>query len=80
MDHWLDRYADALGVPRLDPADVEAVLDLARDVAHGTERRNAPLATYLAGRAAAAPSAAAAVARSLLGGADPSDGPTRSGS
>lgn len=27
-----------------------ALLRLARDVAHGTERRNAPLATFIAGR------------------------------
>jgi len=29
---------------------VDALLDLARTVAHGTERRYAPLSTYLAGR------------------------------
>lgn len=52
MDDWLDRFADAVGVPRLDAAEVDALLDLARVVAHGTERKNAPLAAYLAGRAA----------------------------
>lgn len=51
---WLDGLADALGVSRLSAVEVEQVLDLARIVAHGTERRNAPLATYLAGRAAGA--------------------------
>ncbi|MFP5377852.1 MAG: DUF6457 domain-containing protein [Acidimicrobiia bacterium] len=76
MDDWLDRFADALAVPRLDPAEVEALLDLARLVAHGTERRNAPLATFLAGRAAAggagagAPSALA-TARGMLPGPTP---------
>ena len=45
-----DGYADALGGPRLGPGEVDALLDLARTVAHATERRNAPLATYLAGR------------------------------
>ena len=53
MDPWLDRFADALHVPRIDPGEADALLDLARVVAHGTERKNAPLATYLAGRAAA---------------------------
>jgi hypothetical protein len=71
MDDWLDRFADALHVPRLDPAEVDAILDLARVVAHGTERRNAPLATFLAGRSAAAPAAALAEAERLLGGANP---------
>lgn len=49
-----DRYADALGGPRLSPAEVEALLGLARTVAHTTERRYAPLSTYLAGRYVAA--------------------------
>jgi hypothetical protein len=45
-----DRYADALGDPRLTDAEVGTLLDLARTVAHATERRYAPLSTYLAGR------------------------------
>lgn len=80
MDDWLDRFADALAVARLGPAEVDAVLDLARDVAHGTERRNAPLATFLAGRASAGggveAAAALAVAQGLLG----DGGPSRPGS
>ncbi|MEA2842842.1 MAG: hypothetical protein QOJ69_513 [Actinomycetota bacterium] len=48
-------YAEALaraaevGI-RLDDDEVEVVLALARTVAHATERRFAPLATYLAGK------------------------------
>jgi hypothetical protein len=82
MDDWLDRFADALAVARLGPAEVDAVLDLARVVAHGTERRNAPLATFLAGRASAGregggeAAAALAVAQGLLG----DGGPSRPGS
>ena len=45
---WLKQYAEALGVP-LDDADRERILDLARDVAHGTERMYAPLSAFLAG-------------------------------
>ncbi|HZB97415.1 MAG TPA: DUF6457 domain-containing protein [Candidatus Sulfotelmatobacter sp.] len=55
---WAEEYAAALeahcGKPF--PDDVAAahvvarLLDLARDVAHGSERKNAPLAAYLAGR------------------------------
>ena len=51
---WLDGVADALGVARLSPAEIEKILDLARVVAHGTERMNAPLATFLVGKAAGA--------------------------
>ena len=70
MDPWLDRLADALRITRLDPSEADTVLDLARVVAHGTERRNAPLAAYLAGRWAAlnaeGPGAALDTARGLL--------------
>lgn len=66
MDDWLDRFAAALGVAPLDPAEVEAILDLAREVAHGTERKNAPLAAWLAGRSGAGVTAALAAARQTL--------------
>jgi hypothetical protein len=48
-DDWPDRVAAALGVEALSDGQVQTVLDLARDVAHGTERRFAPLTTFLAG-------------------------------
>ena len=44
-----DRYAEALAL-ELTEVEVEAVLDLARIVAHGSERKDAPLSTYLAGQ------------------------------
>ena len=47
--NYPDRFAEALGL-RLTDEEAEAVLDLARRVAHGTERRFAPLSTYLAGQ------------------------------
>ena len=45
---WLIQYSEALGVT-LNQADRERILDLARDVAHGTERKYAPLSAFLAG-------------------------------
>jgi hypothetical protein len=48
-EEWIPTYAEALGL-ELDAAETEAVLALARDVAHGTERKNAPVAAFLAGR------------------------------
>ena len=78
MDDWLERYADALGArlggeggaPRLPRELRNPLLRLARVVAHGSERRNAPLATYVAARYAAARAAqgvdeAAAVAEAV---------------
>lgn len=49
----LDRFATALGVEPVTRPEVARLLTLARDVAHGTERRNAPLATFLVGLAVA---------------------------
>lgn len=52
---WSERYREHLersvGAPvGLDDGSISAILDLARDVAHGTERLAAPLATFLAGQ------------------------------
>lgn len=44
-----DRLAAALAL-EITETEKEAVLELARMVAHGTERMNAPLSAYLAGQ------------------------------
>jgi hypothetical protein len=49
MDEWIDRAAEALGEDPVTPEEVRAVLELAREVAHGVERRLAPVSTYIAG-------------------------------
>jgi Domain of unknown function (DUF6457) len=48
LDEWAKAACAELG---LDPAslDVQLVLDLARDVAHGVDRPAAPLTAYLLG-------------------------------
>jgi hypothetical protein len=49
LDSWVTTICDELG---LDPAIApDAVLDVARDVAHGVNRPAAPLTTFLLGRA-----------------------------
>ncbi len=79
--NYPDRYAEALAL-RLSEAEAEAVLGLARVVAHGSERRFAPLSTYLAGQFVAARvragvpadealADAIAIAEGLLDGSDP---------
>jgi hypothetical protein len=55
MSDFPNRYTDALETQSrstlgLTDDEVAAVLDLARDVAHATERRYAPLASYVAGK------------------------------
>lgn len=52
MDDWLVRAAAALGEEPLAPREQGMLLRLAREVAHGVERKLAPLSTYLAGAAA----------------------------
>ena len=49
MNEWLDELADALGEDRISPEELGTVLKVARDVAHGTERRFAPVSTFLIG-------------------------------
>ena len=49
MDDWLDRLADALEVPRITSDELGTILSLAREVAHATERKHAPVSTFLLG-------------------------------
>jgi hypothetical protein len=58
MAEWIDDLADALadrlgatkGALRLSVEQSQEIIDGARQVSHGTERINAPMATYLVGR------------------------------
>ncbi len=56
VNTWIDGLAASLDVPAPSPEVVEAILDLTRIVAHGTERQNGPVASFLAGYLAAASS------------------------
>lgn len=55
-ENFLEAFATALAnavdltADDFSTAEETELLDLARIVAHGTERKNAPLATYLAGQ------------------------------
>ncbi|MFF9122546.1 NTP transferase domain-containing protein [Streptomyces sp. NPDC014889] len=51
LDEWISAVKDELGI-ELD-VDIRALLDLARDAAHGVDRPAAPLTTFLVGYAAA---------------------------
>ena len=50
LDAWVGRVRDALGIE--EEPDIVAVLKVAREVAHGIERKAAPVTTYLMGYAA----------------------------
>jgi hypothetical protein len=45
-----DAAPEGSGVVPLDPRERALLLSIARDVAHASERQNAPLASYLIGR------------------------------
>jgi hypothetical protein len=49
LDQWMTTVCTELGI---EPVDAKAVLDLARDVAHGIDRPAAPLTCLLIGLAA----------------------------
>jgi hypothetical protein len=51
MDDALAAMADALQVAPLSADDQRLLLDCARDVAHATQRRYAPLSTFMIGLA-----------------------------
>jgi hypothetical protein len=46
---WLDALTLALDEPSVDRAEIGSLLRLARDVAHGVDRKLAPLTTFVAG-------------------------------
>jgi hypothetical protein len=49
VDRWLEELAEALGVEPLGGGETGELLRASRDVAHGVERRFAPLASFLLG-------------------------------
>ena len=70
---WAEQVLQELGMPEneaLQKADVDRILDLARDAAHSVARPAAPLTTYLlgiaVGRGADPEVAAAALSRLAL--------------
>jgi len=52
LEAWATKLTEALGLPPETAVDIPAVLDLARDAAHGVARPAAPLTTFLVGLAA----------------------------
>lgn len=54
---WSEVVETTLGIEAWDGDEAALVLDLARDVAHGTERRFAPLTAYALGLAVGAAAA-----------------------
>jgi Domain of unknown function (DUF6457) len=79
LEEWTAAACHALGLEPGDLADQSAVLDLARDAAHGVARPAAPLTTFLlgvaVGRGQALPDAAAKLQALAAGWDAASTGP-----
>jgi hypothetical protein len=64
---WIEAFATRLGVDPPDDDTVDALLALAGDAAHASERTAAPITCYLVGRAGVGLDTAAEAARSIAG-------------
>jgi hypothetical protein len=63
LEDWVKEASNALGLSR--EVDVELLLDLAREAAHGVARPAAPVTTYLLGLAVAGGASAEQAAGTL---------------
>ncbi|MGO9958336.1 MAG: DUF6457 domain-containing protein [Solirubrobacteraceae bacterium] len=64
---WLAAYAERLGVPAPTTDELKAILDLAGEAAHSSERIAAPVACWLAARAGVALHEAMRIAKEVEG-------------
>jgi hypothetical protein len=62
---WIAAYADQLGVEPPTAAEFKAVLDLAAEAAHGSERIAAPVACWLSAKAGRSLEESLALARGM---------------
>ena len=69
---WLAAYAEKLGIPAPTKEELEAVLDLAGEAAHASQRIAAPVACWLAAKAGVGLEEALALAKDT-GGDDPAE-------
>jgi hypothetical protein len=70
-EEWITQFAEALGRPAPDAADVQTLLKLASVAAHASERRAAPIACWLAATVGRPPDEALALAEALSEAAPP---------
>jgi len=62
---WLNAYAEKLGTPPLTTDEFKAILDVASEAAHSSERVAAPAACWVAARSGVDLDEALRVAREL---------------
>jgi hypothetical protein len=64
-EHWIAAYAERLGTEPPTAAELEAILELAGEAAHASERRAAPVATWLSAKAGRSLAESLALARTV---------------
>lgn len=64
---WIDAFAARLGVEAPTAEEWSALLDMAGEAAHSSERVAAPVSCWVAARAGLSPAEALEAARSLAG-------------
>ena len=62
---WIAAYADQLGIEPPDAKELKAILDLAAEAAHGSERIAAPVACWLSAKAGRSLEESLALARGI---------------
>ena len=62
---WIAAYAERLGVEPPDATELKAILDLASEAAHGSERIAAPVACWLSAKAGRSLEESLALAREM---------------
>jgi hypothetical protein len=68
---WLDAYAARLGVDPPDSQEFSAILDLAAEAAHASERVAAPVACWLSARAGLSLEESISLAKEIAAAEDP---------
>ena len=72
-EEWINAYADRIGVETPTREEFAAILDLAAEAAHASERMAAPVACWLAAKAGLALPESIALAREVSAGDDGAD-------
>lgn len=70
-EEWIAQFAEALGRPAPDAAEVRTLLALASVAAHSSERRAAPIACWLTASAGRSAEEALALAQAISEAAPP---------
>lgn len=68
---WIDAYAARLGIDPPTAQEFSAILDLAAEAAHASERVAAPVACWLSARAGLTLEESIALAREISGSDEP---------